>query len=75
MSKNLGSIPGTKEILMQGGKEVGYVEASMSITSFDGGEKRGPCIQLDLNMDAPIQLEREQVSQLVNELVGWMDNL
>lgn len=48
-----------------------YKVAEMQITSFYGGDKNGPMIQLSLD-SSHIQLNKEQVRDLLNTLKDWL---
>lgn len=72
MSEELQTIIGKKEYIRNTtNKEVGYHDAELRICSFYGGKERGGCIQLDLGSEH-IQLDRDSVMQLRNELDLWL---
>lgn len=76
MSTELKSIPGRHEkteLAPQGGYETVYSDSAMSLTRFAGGPEIGPMLQVTLPQNGDyyfshIQLNREQIQELVNEL-------
>jgi hypothetical protein len=81
MSTELKSIQGRHEkteMAPQGGYETVYSDSAMSLTRFAGGKEIGPMLQITLPQQgddyfAHIQLNREQVQDLVNELRNHFD--
>jgi hypothetical protein len=81
MSTELKSIQGRHEkteLAKQGGYETVYSQAAMSLTRFAGGPEIGPMLQITLPQNGDdyfshIQLNRDQVQDLVNELRNHFD--
>ena len=81
MSTELKSIQGRHEkteMAPQGGYETVYSNSAMSLTRFAGGPEIGPMLQITLPQHGDdyfshIQLNREQVQDLVNELRNHFD--
>lgn len=81
MSTELKSITGRHEkteLAKKGGYETVYSDSSMGLTRFSGGPEIGPMLQITLSQNGDdyfshIQLNREQVQELVNELRNHFD--
>lgn len=50
-----------------------YETTALEIVEFYGGELRGKCLQLSLE-DKHIQLPKERIIVLRDELIEWLDN-
>jgi hypothetical protein len=73
MSKELGVVKGQREVVDKDTKSVSHKNSELYVTSFSGGKKNGPMIQLSPDFGTEhIQLKKEQVQELIKILTDWL---
>ncbi len=71
MSSTIGIIIGKFEAVISGkDRKVAYLDQSLLITRFNGGDGRGMCLQLNIG-NQHIQLDTSQIHLLLQVLQDW----